>query len=75
MIAHSTEDQPKLNLPIGNQEQTAKMSDFSIDHILNRAGPSENPKICDDASEVKFRWLQCSRYCPPRVPSKFFYSF
>ncbi|ENN70661.1 hypothetical protein YQE_12606, partial [Dendroctonus ponderosae] len=43
-------------------------NDEIIDHILNRAGTSENSKTCDDTSGVKFRWLQCSRYCPPRVP-------
>ncbi|ERL92350.1 hypothetical protein D910_09665 [Dendroctonus ponderosae] len=47
-------------------------NDEIIDHILNRAGTSENSKTCDDTSGVKFRWLQCSRYCPPRVPKQKF---
>ncbi|KAL1513167.1 hypothetical protein ABEB36_002615 [Hypothenemus hampei] len=51
-----------------NKEQTSKNSDFSIDHILNRAGSSTGDTNVFSESNVKFHWLQCSRYCPPRVP-------
>lgn len=54
-------------------------SDFSIDHILNRAGSSGNT-VNDDSNncespssneENSFSWLQCTRFCPPKIPSKY----
>lgn len=77
MIAHIMDVNPNI-MANENQEQTVKHSDFSIDHILNRAGSSlvnsgERTVVpCDRIGEnvERFQWLQCSRYCPPRVPSK-----
>ncbi|CAG9766050.1 unnamed protein product [Ceutorhynchus assimilis] len=52
-----------------NAEQTLRHSDFSIDHILNRAGSSySNSEKTGDSDKASFQWLQCSRYCPPRIP-------
>ncbi|KAG5876735.1 hypothetical protein JTB14_028609 [Gonioctena quinquepunctata] len=53
---------------------TRSLSDFSIDHILNKAGcenkkeanAEENPES-DNISNA-FSWLQCTRFCPPKVP-------
>lgn len=50
---------------------SSKRSDFSIDHILNRAGNSNERNVdSDKVDNLKFQWLQCSRYCPPRIPSE-----
>lgn len=45
-------------------------SDFSIEHILTRAGvKKETSPPCFPA---ELTWLSCTRYCPPKLPSKFF---
>ncbi|KAF7266747.1 hypothetical protein GWI33_019966 [Rhynchophorus ferrugineus] len=52
--------------PNMDADQSVKPSDFSIDHILNRAGNSskKNPETMVE----RYQWLDCSRYCPPRIP-------
>ncbi|KAK4884358.1 hypothetical protein RN001_000629 [Aquatica leii] len=43
---------------------------FSIDHILNEAGSSSNQKdlnVHDAINTTAFPWLQCTRYCPPKI--------
>ncbi|XP_045461344.1 homeobox protein engrailed-2b [Harmonia axyridis] len=57
---------------------TSNFTNFSIDHILNRAGENCKPKARNECNEnvfqgVKlslehFSWLQCTRYCPPKIP-------
>ncbi|CAH0551398.1 unnamed protein product [Brassicogethes aeneus] len=54
------------------KDEVVKHSDFSIDHILNRAGNSQNS---DDEARTSvnysldpYSWLQCTRYCPPKIP-------
>jgi hypothetical protein len=64
---------------------TIRQSDFSIDHILNRAGAS---KCCDTnigdlqktlgsesyqqiADQPIFDWIYYTRYRPPKLPSKY----
>lgn len=54
-------------------------SDFSIEHILNYAGGkcSEKNFTSDDDKKIigqstTFSWLRCSRFCPPKVPRKFY---
>ncbi|CAG9860354.1 unnamed protein product [Phyllotreta striolata] len=55
-----------------NEVGSKNHSDFSIDHILNRAGSSS--RYTNDESENKFKieenftWLQCTRFCPPKIP-------
>ncbi|CAH1117223.1 unnamed protein product [Phaedon cochleariae] len=50
------------------------LSDFSIEHILNRAGGErKNEDVQGEHSgrvdvSGAFDWLQCSRFCPPKVP-------
>lgn len=67
MTALTTTDKPS------NDDNSFKRSDFSIDHILNRAGNSNERNVdSDKADNLKYQWLQCSRYCPPRIPSEYY---
>lgn len=58
-----------------------KTLNFSIEHILHKAGNQEIPADTQEGcriptgnlSYVPFPWLHCTRYCPPKVPSKFSY--
>ncbi|EFA07332.1 homeobox protein ceh-5 isoform X2 [Tribolium castaneum] len=60
------------------KDTTQNHSDFSIEHILNRAGSStssvNNLDLCENAATNSampldpYSWLQCTRYCPPKVP-------
>lgn len=53
-----------------------KTSDFSIDHILNRAGSRERSKsdfLNERDVSMPFPWLQCTRYSPPKIPRKLVY--
>lgn len=62
-----------------NEMTSRNPSDFSIEHILNRAG-SRFPKTNSCFSEntpnehhsATFSWLQCTRFCPPRITRKLF---
>lgn len=74
------------NQQIDHQHLVISISDFSIDHILNRAGErckrvedcEECPKIDSQTMEnfyknqtpPQFDWLQNTRYRPPRLPRK-----
>lgn len=51
---------------------TPRKSDFTIEHILNRAGVRENFVNNETVPTVMFPWLQCTRYCPPKIPSEFY---
>ena len=58
-------------------------SDFSIEHILNRAGNScsssdTNLIVSESSTSASlsldaYTWLNCTRYCPPKIPRKFFW--
>ncbi|CAH1365314.1 unnamed protein product, partial [Tenebrio molitor] len=60
---------------------THNHSDFSIEHILNKAGSSTSSTSANftDTSHTSatnstitldpYSWLQCTRYCPPKLPS------
>lgn len=58
--------------------RSSRGSDFTIDHILNRAGRNRSCGGNSGGSGGGERmlgvaalpWLQCTRYCPPRIPSK-----
>ncbi|XP_044265585.1 homeobox protein ceh-5-like [Tribolium madens] len=60
------------------KDTTQNPSDFSIEHILNRAGSSSsgvsNLDLCENTATNSamsldpYSWLQCTRYCPPKVP-------
>lgn len=56
-----------------------KPSDFSIEHILTKAGENCAPKSLqqnknlDKAETIAFPWLHCTRYCPPKIPSTYFF--
>ncbi|XP_063922050.1 homeobox protein ceh-1 [Zophobas morio] len=53
-------------------------SDFSIEHILNRAGNScsssdTNLIVSESSTSASlsldaYTWLNCTRYCPPKIP-------
>ncbi|GLV43320.1 uncharacterized protein CBL_03863 [Carabus blaptoides fortunei] len=44
-------------------------SDFSIEHILTKAGNRNAHKnITLHQGLTTFPWLQCTRYCPPKLP-------
>lgn len=51
-----------------------KKANFTIDHILNVAGEKHTKESLKSTSEVakeeKFEWLTCTRYSPPKLPSK-----
>lgn len=54
---------------------TKSHSDFTIEHILKHAGSKDISKSSDsversEAEDAHFTWLNCTRFCPPRVPSK-----
>lgn len=63
-------------------QMTQNHSDFSIDHILNKAGSSsssvntssQNLPTSSDFTLDHYSWLHCTRYCPPKVSSEFFLS-
>lgn len=57
------------------------MTNFTIDHILNKAGTTKEQqqiKIDDkndvvntnNTNTVQFQWLSCTRYHPPKLASK-----
>ncbi|KAF5292918.1 hypothetical protein FQA39_LY13798 [Lamprigera yunnana] len=53
----------------GTSDKKSKVN-FSIDHILNQAGTSKNQESFEENSSTKigvFPWLQCTRYCPPKI--------
>lgn len=59
-----------------NEIEPKNHSDFSIEHILNYAGnqftqqqvcPVDSQKTVDEST---FSWLQCTRFCPPKIPRK-----
>lgn len=65
---------------------TAKTSNFTIDHILNKAGETKSDRykvsgssVLDENFSNKYRneflpmfsWLQYTRYRPPKLASKF----
>lgn len=60
-----------------NETLQKNHSDFSIEHILNYAGnkfthqqlSSVDSQTTGDGST--FSWLQCTRFCPPKIPRKF----
>lgn len=48
-------------------------SNFSIEHILNVAGNSKPKPECPQLTALNFDWLNCTRYRPPRIQSKFLF--
>lgn len=57
-------------------EKSTKKSDFSIEHILNKAGEKKSDLAGHNGivSLVALPWLQCTRYCPPKIPRKFLHN-
>lgn len=63
-------------------EPKTTSSDFTIEHILNRAGSTTNNILSckyegtenSAVSVVPFPWVHCTRYCPPKIPSKYLLS-
>lgn len=59
-----------------SDDDSRKLLNFSIDHILNKAGnQGPTPNMQEDTHErnlsyIPFPWLHCTRYCPPKIPSK-----
>ncbi|KAL3285757.1 hypothetical protein HHI36_000283 [Cryptolaemus montrouzieri] len=56
---------------------SSNYSNFSIDHILNNAGEKYKESSVNFKetmySDIRFSldtfsWLQCTRYCPPKIP-------
>lgn len=56
-----------------------KNTNFSIEHILSQAGKTAKSQTLNNDSgscfysdnfSVTYPWLQCTRYMPPRIPSK-----
>ncbi|KAB0804017.1 hypothetical protein PPYR_00987 [Photinus pyralis] len=47
-----------------SEQDQKKKFNFSIDHILNRAGCSVNQEL---TNATPFTWMQCTRYCPPKL--------
>ncbi|XP_050509108.1 homeobox protein ceh-1-like [Diabrotica virgifera virgifera] len=51
---------------------TKSHSDFSINHILNKAGVNLEHNTSPNRDGVNdlntYSWLQCTRFCPPKVP-------
>lgn len=62
----------------GTEDRVARGSDFTIEHILHRAGERKEGEGRKEGSlrgdgfapAAPFPWLQCTRYCPPKIPSK-----
>lgn len=63
-------------------QSKSSTSDFTIDHILHRAGSTSVPSYVqkfeafasDDSDNgvlTAFPWLHCTRYRPPKIPSKY----
>lgn len=64
-------------MEMSESERDGKVSDFTIEHILNKAGEKKCGvrKINDFGDNnpvVSLPWLQCTRYCPPKIPSKLY---
>lgn len=71
---------------VANLPNPNKLSDFSIDHILNRAGKATTQPgpfystsgfrdfsknfISNSSTSTPLNWLQYSRYHPPKLQSK-----
>lgn len=58
-----------------SENETSRKSDFTIEHILNRAGEKRSGVGKVEAfgggdDVVTLPWLQCTRYCPPKIPSE-----
>ena len=46
---------------------------FTIDHILNVAGEKSKKNFFNgEMKKNEFEWLNCTRYKPPKLPSKLF---
>ena len=62
----STDFNDKNNSDNDNDNGNAKnfAISFSIDHILKEAGDSVT-------CSYQYQWLQCTRYYPPKIQSKF----
>lgn len=72
------------NMECQKKEKQDRVSDFSIDHILNRAGEKctcvrkceatvvdSERQLEPEVAMPMFDWLQYTRYRPPKIPSKF----
>jgi hypothetical protein len=55
--------------PASPEESTTKPTPFTIEHILFRAGPPQVQPTGGLKSD--FDWLQCTRYKPPKLQSRF----
>lgn len=60
-----------------NEIASKTHSDFSIEHILNYAGNNiAHQTFCSQGDQrtenesTTFSWLQCTRFCPPKIPRK-----
>ncbi|KAI4467542.1 homeobox protein msx [Holotrichia oblita] len=60
-----------------SDDDSRKLLNFSIEHILNKAGNQEPPTKTEQEtgdlttgslSYIPFPWLHCTRYCPPKIP-------
>lgn len=58
-----------------NSKTTAAPSDFTIEHILTRAGRAGVPAKNELNFPSNYPWLQCTRYTPPRIRSKLIFHF
>lgn len=58
------------------KDATPVKIDFSIEHILNYAGNTTSATAtvagtsANDQKLSAFSWLNCTRYCPPKLPRK-----
>lgn len=44
---------------------------FSIDYILNKAGETNNENDTDNQNSQHYDWLNCTRFKPPKLDSKY----
>lgn len=72
------DNKQKKTSKVKQDEPSATSNDrmkFSIDSILNEPSTSSKSKFNEDSDESededdKLPWLQCTRYKPPKLPSK-----
>lgn len=67
---------PPTDNESNEKEQARSKFDFSIEHILKRAGNPIGEKKTSESSHdsfVPFPWLHCTRYCPPKIPREYFF--
>lgn len=66
-------ESPKKEVILNNDDDQRRKPSFlfSIDYILNKAGEKNTKNNTDDQNTQKYEWLNCTRFKPPKLDSKY----